>query len=59
MLININSKLETKDASFPIIHVDAIGGRLGLWPKVRKAFAYIHEHFQGQYDWVMKADDDT
>jgi hypothetical protein len=59
MFINIQSKLKKIDASFPIIHVDAIGGRLGLWPKVRQAFSYIHKNFQGEYDWVMKADDDS
>jgi glycoprotein-N-acetylgalactosamine 3-beta-galactosyltransferase len=47
------------DSSFPIIHLDVFPGRFALWPKVRKAFAFIHEHFQGQYDWVMKADDDS
>jgi hypothetical protein len=55
----LSEQIEKIEASFPIIHVDAIQGRDGLWPKVRKAFTYIHKHFQGQYDWVMKADDDT
>lgn len=47
------------DSGLPIVVVDAPSGREGLWPKVRLAFLHIHKHFGEQYDWFMKADDDT
>jgi glycoprotein-N-acetylgalactosamine 3-beta-galactosyltransferase len=47
------------DAGLPIVKVDAANGREDLWRKVRLAFLHIHEHFGEDYDWFMKADDDT
>ncbi|XP_059488082.1 glycoprotein-N-acetylgalactosamine 3-beta-galactosyltransferase 1-like isoform X2 [Neocloeon triangulifer] len=34
-------------------------GREGLWSKTVAAFKYVHENCSDEYDWVMKADDDT
>jgi glycoprotein-N-acetylgalactosamine 3-beta-galactosyltransferase len=47
------------DSNLPIVTVNAPSGRRGLWHKVQLAFLHIHENYRDDYDWFMKADDDT
>ncbi|EDV39552.1 uncharacterized protein Dana_GF24418 [Drosophila ananassae] len=34
-------------------------GRSNLYPKIRKAMAYVYKNYGEDYDWFLKADDDT
>jgi glycoprotein-N-acetylgalactosamine 3-beta-galactosyltransferase len=47
------------DKGLPIVKVNAALGRQGLWQKVQNAFLHVHEHYREDYDWFMKADDDS
>lgn len=48
-----------KDETLGSIGLPALEGRKELWNKTREAFQYIHKHYINEYDWFMKADDDT
>jgi hypothetical protein len=49
------------DSSLPAIKPDedVMPGREGLWSKTSAAFKYIYKNYKGDFDWVLKADDDT
>ena len=47
------------DTSFPVVKLDVQEGRDFLWGKTKEAFRYVHKHHLAEFDWVLKADDDT
>ena len=50
---------ETSDASLPSIGITEESGREHLTAKTMRAFDYVYKNHLTQYDWFLKADDDT
>ena len=47
------------NSSFPTIGLNVSEGREHLTGKTINAFKYCYEHYGRQFDWFLKADDDT
>ena len=52
---------DAESGSLPAVHLAGLAEGRGqaLWDKTRAAFAFVYEMHGGDYDWFMKADDDT
>ncbi|XP_047476450.1 glycoprotein-N-acetylgalactosamine 3-beta-galactosyltransferase 1-like, partial [Penaeus chinensis] len=52
--------ISTKDdASISAVNVGSREGFRALWSKTRSALQYLYSHFLNDYEWFLKADDDT
>lgn len=47
------------DDQLDIVVIPIENSRASLWNKTRAGFVHVHEHYIDEYDWFMKADDDT
>ncbi|XP_039487953.1 glycoprotein-N-acetylgalactosamine 3-beta-galactosyltransferase 1 [Drosophila santomea] len=47
------------DPHLNILQINISESRKNLYAKVRSGMAYVHEHHLNEYDWFLKADDDT
>ena len=47
------------DPDLPTVKLKVGEGRDNLWGKTKNAFRYVYENHLEEYDWFVKADDDT
>ena len=47
------------DPELPAIKLDVVEDRYNLWNKTKNAFTFIYDNHLQEYDWFVKADDDT
>ena len=47
------------DVDLPSVKLKVGEGRDNLWGKTKLAFRHVYQHHFEDYDWFVKADDDT
>ena len=47
------------DDDLPSVKLNVGEGRDNLWGKTKLAFRHVYQHHFEEYDWFVKADDDT
>ena len=48
-----------EDIRLGAIKLDVENGREGLWDKVKLGFKHVYNNHFDDFDWFLKADDDT